>query len=87
MSGKRAICSVHDDIIKECNSLIKDIDRCGVNDSSDDLYNTLDNIRWQLDNYIISYAEEAKEYGQTMENRLRNYKDTIEGLGFVRNKE
>lgn len=84
--SKRNICDVHDDIIKECGSIIKDINNTRSSDSAEDLYNTLDNIRWQLDSYIISYAEEAMEYGQSMEDRLKEYRDAIEGLGFIRSK-
>jgi hypothetical protein len=62
------------------------MDKCRTDDSSEDLYSIIDDVRWKLDNYIISYAEEAKEYGQSMENRLSDYKGTIEGLGFVRDK-
>lgn len=82
--SKRNICDVHKDIVNECNSIIKDINRCSKNDSQEELYNLIDNIRWQLDNYVVSYAVEALEYGQSMENRMRDYKDAIEGLGFVR---
>jgi len=82
--SKRAICNVHDDIVKECNDIIKKINKCRTDDSPEDLYDVLDDIRWQLDNYIISYAEEAKEYGQAMENRLKDYRSSIEDLGFIR---
>lgn len=84
--SKRNICDVHNDIIKECNSITKDISKCRATDPPEDLYDVLDNIRWQLENYVISYTEEAKEYGQSMENRMSDYRNAIEGLGFVREK-
>lgn len=86
MSSKRVICSVHDDIINLCNSMVKDINRCSKSDTKDELYDVLDDIRWKLDNYIISYAEEAKDYGQSMENRLTEYRNAVERLGFTRDK-
>lgn len=86
MSSKRTICSVHEDIIHLCNDLIKDINRCNRQDTPEELYDVLSDIRWSLDNYVISFAEEAKEYGQSMERRLSDYRSRIEELGFIRDK-
>ena len=36
---------------------------------------------------IKKLAEEARDSGQAMEDRLRDYYDAVEGLGFVRFKE
>ena len=84
--SKRNICEVHNLILKECDSLLKDINKCRVTDEPEDLYDVLDNMRYEIETYIVSYTEEAKEYGQSMENRMSDYRNAIEGLGFVRDK-
>jgi len=71
---KRNICEVHDEIRKLAEDLEKDLNGKVTKKSIQKLQR------------IQKIAEEAKEYGQSMENRLNEYKDGIEGIGFNRNK-
>jgi len=65
--------------VKNCLSEIKDIKKrlikLGVLDSK---------IITSLE-YLEINLKEIKEHGQNMENRLRVYREAIEGLGFTRN--
>lgn len=75
------ICTVHDKIIKLANTIehfnVRDFDT--VEDALDEIQS----IAWD----IRDEAETAKEMGQNMEDRLREYYDAIESLGFTRVKE
>ena len=87
--SKELICYTHDKIIEKINRIRKDIERtlkCN-SDDIEELKSTLEDIGWELNYNIIDLVEEAKESGQSMENRLIEYKDAIIGLGFERKKE
>jgi hypothetical protein len=84
MASKRLICDVHDEIMK-ISKLIenKTYSRYINNMTEEEMRDILDDINSRM-NDIYYLAEEAKEYGQHMERRLRDYCDTIRGLGFDR---
>lgn len=71
---KRNICEVHDEI----RSLAEDLEK--------DLNGKVTKKSIQMLRRIQKIAEEAKESGQAMEDRLNEYKDGIESIGFNRNK-
>ena len=83
MSVFYSICSRHDGIIR----LAKKIE--------DYKWTRIDNIE-EAEKILYELAdiasdirievEQAKESGQKMEDRMSDYKSTIEGLGFVRDK-
>jgi|AntAceMinimDraft_16_1070373.scaffolds.fasta_scaffold42570_2 hypothetical protein len=71
----RLICYLHDDIINLCYEII--------NETNKKLPPSI--IKQKLDR-IIRYAERAKEKGTKMENRLSEYREALETLGFMRDK-
>lgn len=78
--SKQNICHLHNEIIQKCKELNK-LGRYSY-DSIEDLIREVEYIV----GYIEDYANEALESGQKMEDRLIEYKEAIEGLGFVREK-
>lgn len=72
----RYICLIHDDIKYLCKELLELI--------SDDRLNKKRMI--SKINKIIKISGDAKTKGQTMENRLQDYRFTIESLGFKRKR-
>lgn len=84
--SKELICHTHDEILEKINRIRNDIDKTLRYDSDniDELRGTLEDIHWELNYNIIDLVEEAKESGQSMENRLIEYKDAIVKLGFER---
>jgi hypothetical protein len=73
------ICDVHNDITEnteECLDLIKQ--------SWD--FPMREEVEFRLLK-ILKLAEEALNMGQSMENRLKDYKKAIETLGFKKNDE
>jgi hypothetical protein len=76
--SKDYICNNHDKIIK----LAEQIERYRENDFNNarDFLDEVQSIAWD----IRTLAEECKEQGISMENRLADYRSTIEGLGFSR---
>jgi hypothetical protein len=76
--SRRNICDYHDDIIKTALEIEK---------IKENQYETVEEVLYEVQHLawdIRSWAEEAKEAGQSMENRLSEYRDAIEGLGFER---
>ena len=72
---KRLICYVHDEIIEVVDELSCELQERGIPKK----------ILKKLGK-IASLATEARGYGQSMENRMGEYRDAIEGLGFSRKK-
>ena len=72
---KRKICFAHDEIIKLASDLQIELE----GDVAKKIIQKLKKIE--------AVAEEAKEYGQSMEDRLSEYREAIEGLGFYRRKK
>lgn len=92
---KELICNIHDDIYKKADKAISDVPRFFSYSNMDkeelyemcsDMESYIDDLKYALEN-IKELVEFAKERGQAMENRLKDYKDTIEGLGFKRERE
>lgn len=79
---KEQICTIHDRITDRANDIYK-LSTDYNNMTEDEMRDALSEIE-RLCNDIYSDAEEAKERGQAMENRLYTYKQGIEELGFVR---
>lgn len=76
--NKKDICELHDKIMEIAASLAKT--KPSEYDTPQDLW------RWissEIDD-IYSLADDAKAAGQSMENRLKLYREAIEGLGFTR---
>lgn len=80
-NSKYNICDIHGEMI----SMAEDLQRMRVNDF-DDVESAINNIVNKLDD-IIALGYVAMEYGQSMENRLKLYRESIEELGFVREKK
>jgi len=76
MAKRRAICNVHSDI----DDLIDDL--LELNPLSLDV-NKVNEIAIKMRVLIF----EAMESGQVMEDRLKKYREAIEGLGFIRDKD
>lgn len=68
------ICHIHNIIQDKCAELvnIEDLDKDKVLEIADE---------------ILQLSFVAEKQGQRMEDRLRKYKESIEKLGFVRNKK
>ena len=75
------ICNKHDKIAK----LASDLERLDYRryDTVEDIINEVQSIAWD----IRVLAEEAKEQGESMEERMKDYMSAIMGLGFSRNRE
>ena len=71
---KRLICTVHDEIY----DFAEEIEELDFSDR-----NHKRKLK-SLAKRIKKDASEAKDYGQSMENRLSEYRDAIEELGFKR---
>ncbi len=78
--GKHNICDYHREIMKLTDKInrLKEINYGEVKDVLWDVQSIADDI--------YRLADKALEAGQSMEYRLKDYRDTIEGLGFVRQK-
>jgi len=88
INQKRAICNIHDDILSLCDDLYK-IKIQDYHKFEDGIINHAD-FEYDMDrliSQIIRLTEDAKERGIAMEDRLTEYKDTIESLGFIRDKD
>lgn len=91
---KELICNIHDDIWRKADKAIKDVPRYfNYRDlNEEELYEMCENMESYIDDLkyaledIMQLAETAKDMGQSMENRLKEYRDAIEGLGFERNE-
>jgi len=76
---KRLICDVHDEIKEyalDIEALVDDLD----------VYKKCKHPINKILKKIIADAKEAKGYGQTMEDRMSEYREAIEHLGFTRDK-
>lgn len=78
---KRCICNIFDAIEVACDDILKT--KAPYYDSPSDLKRDVDD---GID-YILSLVKEARERGQAMEDRLSLYRNAIEDLGYVRDKE
>lgn len=76
---KRNICDIHDDVLKKADDISKIESR-----DYDNVEDLLSNVQ-DIANDIYSMIEEAKDAGMSMEARLADYRNAIEGLGFTRN--
>ena len=72
--AKRNICSVHYDIKELAEDLEEEFKQ----------FMSKKALKQVLK--IQALADEALEYGQSMENRMREYRNAIDNLGFVRKK-
>lgn len=92
--AKELICNIHDDIWRKADKAIKDVPRFFPysNMNEEELYEMCGNMESYIDDLkyaledIMQLAKTAKDMGQSMENRLKEYRDAIEGLGFERNE-
>jgi hypothetical protein len=80
MKGKprkdhRLICYLHDDIIDLSNKLKTEV------------YTKNHGILVLKLDKLIKFAERAKLRGQQMEDRLSEYREAIENLGYIRKKK
>jgi hypothetical protein len=79
------ICDKHNEALKLLEKLqgyINDGLRYGENKESKE-YGALEDLDYYLSD-IVWLIEEAKTMGQSMENRLKEYRESIESLGFDR---
>lgn len=82
---KRNICNYHDDIIRCADEIISCVEYVQRHNYVDEKLDLNDIV--QFANQILDYAEGAKLAGLAMEARLARYKQGIEEMGFIRNKE
>lgn len=78
--SKRNICDIHKEIQEYANQIMK-MKESQFESIEDALYD----IRW-IAEQIDSAVDEALEAGQSMEDRLSDYRNAIEDLGFKRVK-
>jgi hypothetical protein len=76
--NKRIICQLHDEIMKKAQTIERYKERDF--DTVEDVLNEVQSLAWD----IVGLAETAKVRGQAMEDRLSDYRSTIEGLGFTK---
>jgi hypothetical protein len=80
------ICGKHDEALKLLDRLqeyINDGLRYADNKESKE-HEALEDLDYYLCD-VVDLIQEAKTMGQNMENRLKEYRESIEDLGFVRN--
>ena len=79
------ICKRHDEVTRDMEDMSRNIRSTlrRYSEDTDSLVELLDDIDSSLCDWIHK-IEEAKESGQKMEDRLKEYRDAIEGLGFNR---
>lgn len=83
--SKDLICNKHDKAIEKLDKIMENV-RYALKHYKNDLeyltslLDDIDSDAWDI-KYII---EEAKESGQSMESRLKEYREKIESLGFTR---
>lgn len=82
--SKRAICNVHDDILDIIKQRMTRL-KYSKDNTTEELVDMIDDLLWYIDD-IRTLTEEAIECGQSMENRLKKYREAIENLGFRRDK-
>jgi len=74
------ICNYHHYIKELANNILK---------IKDNAYDKVEDLLWEVQNTandIYASASMALEAGVSMEERLKDYRNAIEGLGFIRNK-
>lgn len=81
--SRTAICNTHDEIMELSRGIYRYAREILNSDDLDQIYGLADKILGASDE-AESAALCAKEAGQAMENRLQEYYDAIEGLGFDR---
>lgn len=80
MNMYSAICDKHDEIYDLAREIIN-LDHTQYSDIADYIY--------KVQNFaddILTFAKAAKDDGIKMENRMREYREAIEGLGFERKR-
>ncbi len=78
---QQLICYVHDDITDTCDNYLLDISDKHTLEKKD-----IRKLRRVMQK-IMALTAAAKTKGQSMETRLEKYKETIEKLGFSREKK
>lgn len=87
--SKQLICETHDEIkkcvekaLRKLNYAVKSLGKSDCEHAKDALSEVEDAV---FDvNYILGLVDTATQSGQSMENRLTEYRKTIEKLGFTR---
>lgn len=85
----KTICEKHDSALKSVKNIHQIINgaargyRYTDNNEVKELLSILNDIGSEVD-YIESDVFDAKEMGQKMEDRLKEYRGAIENLGFTR---
>lgn len=93
------ICNVHDETISKLGKIeeyakaaIKilesvqwSVDDDGLKSEIEDAMDNMEEVIWDSST-CIDDIKTAKEMGQKMEDRLRDYHDTLESLGFERKR-
>ena len=92
---KELICDIHNGIYKKADKAISDVPRFFNYSNMDkeelyelcsDMESYIDDLKYALEDIKV-LTESAKERGQAMEYRLKDYRDAIERLGFVREEQ
>lgn len=79
MPSKRNICEVHDELVEVAIAAVEEAAEI----------QTPGRLRQKvrsLASKVKKLAKEAKKYGQSMENRMSEYREAIEALGFTRDE-
>ena len=84
--AKELICKRHEKVIKTLESIRSTIQSTLKYDSEvaevlAELLNNIDSDLWDC----IDEIDEARKSGQKMEDRLSQYREAVEGLGFIKN--
>lgn len=75
------ICHIHNFIQDECIEIMSVIQESPIKDT------IKEEIIEQRLAKILYMCKKAEEQGQKMENRLKEYRNAIEALGFIRAKQ
>lgn len=75
------ICHIHNFIQDECIEIMSAIQESPIKDT------IKEEIIEQRLAKILYMCKKAEEQGQKMENRLKEYRNAIEALGFIRAKQ
>ena len=76
---KRTFCDANQEIRNLLSDIISEIELAIKYEDTSSLQMALDDL-----NSISDIVEECQDYADKMEDRLKNYRNAIEKLGFVR---
>lgn len=77
--SRRTFCDANDEIRSLLNDVISEVELSIKYEDTSSLHTALDDLK-----NITDIVEETQDYVDSMEDRLRKYREAIENLGFSR---